>query len=292
MQTVAAWARHHPVVAYFTLTFIISWGGVLALGSPYGMPATSEQFGKAWPVVFLPYFFGPVTASLVLTALVDGRAGSRRLLSRFGKWRVDIRWYAVAILTAPLLTVPILLLLSLVSRDYLPAIFVSDNRPGLIVMGLVVGLVFGGLFEEPGWTGFAVPKLREHYSILGTGLIVGTLHGVWHFLPTFWGSGDASGALSLTLFLPPCLFYAGVLPAYRVLMVDVYDHTESLPVSMLMHASLTASTLFILAPSASGTALAMYYGILTVVVWGIVALVRLTKHGLRGALRTKEAGVS
>src|SRR5512146_2437116 len=73
MQTVAAWARKHPVLAYFTITFIISWGGVLVLGSPYGMPATSEQFGKVWLVVFLPYFFGPATAGLLLTAFVDGR---------------------------------------------------------------------------------------------------------------------------------------------------------------------------------------------------------------------------
>jgi membrane protease YdiL (CAAX protease family) len=133
--------------------------------------------------------------------------------------------------------------------------------------------------EELGWTGFATPELRRRYSILATGLIVGILWAIWHFLPTYWGSGDASGALSLTLLLPPCLFYAGVLPAYRVLMVWVYDHTGSLFVAMLMHASLTASTLFILAPAAQGVPLMIYYVVFTAVIWAVVAAVAATNRG-------------
>ena len=49
------------------------------------------------------------------------------------------------------------------------------------------------------------------------------------------------------------LLLVGQLPAYRVLMVWVYDRTGSLLVAMLMHASLTACTL-ILTPSATGVA--------------------------------------
>jgi hypothetical protein len=40
-------------------------------------------------------------------------------------------------------------------------------------MGIAIGLVGGGLMEEPGWTGFAVPRLRRRYRVLTTGLIVG-----------------------------------------------------------------------------------------------------------------------
>jgi hypothetical protein len=109
--------------------------------------------------------------------------------------------------------------------------------------------------------------------------MVGVLHGVWHFLPTFWGSGDSSGVFSLFLFLPPCLFYVGVLPAYRLLMVWGYDRTESLLVAMLMHASLTASTLFILSPSAKGIPLIIYYLILTAVTWAVVAAVTAANGG-------------
>jgi membrane protease YdiL (CAAX protease family) len=271
MTTIKAFTKRCPVLTYFALTFAISWGGVYILGAPYGMPTTSEQFERLWAIVFIPYFLGPSIASILLTGLVHGKEGFRELLSRLLNWRVSFRWYAIALLTAPLLVTPTLLLLSLTSPVFLPDIFTTANKISLIVSGIVIGLIFGGLLEELGWTGFAVPGLRRHYSVLTTGLIVGLLWGVWHFLPTFWGSGDPSGAFSLLLFLPPCLFYIGVLPAYRVLMVWLYDRTGSFPMAMLMHMSLTASTLFILSPAARGFPLMIYYFILTAVMW-IVAL--------------------
>jgi CAAX protease family protein len=278
MQSIVTCIKRHPVLTYFVLTFVISWGGVLLLGSPYGMPATSEKAGKVWPIVFLPYFLGPSIASLLLTGLINGRAGFRGLLSRLLRWRVSVRWYAVALLTAPLLVTPILFLLALTSSEYLPAIITANDKIAVLLMGTTVGLIEGGLLEELGWTGFAVPTLRQHYSIYSTGLIVGFLHAVWHFLPTFWASGDASGAFSLLLFLPPCIFYAGVLPAFRILMVWVYDGTESLLVSLLMHASLTASTLFILSPAAAGIPLIIFYLILTLAVWVVVGLVAVANR--------------
>ena len=278
-MSISDFIKLHPVPTYFALTFAISWGGVLILGAPNGMPTTSEQFEKLWPIVFLPYFLGPSVAGILLTGLVYGRAGLRGLLSRLLRWRVGARWYAVALLTAPLLVTPTLFVLSLTSPVFLPGILTTADRVSLTMSGIVIGLFFGGFLEELGWTGFAVPGLRRRYGVFTTGLIVGLLWGVWHFLPTFWGSGDSSGALSLSLLLPPLLFYVGVLPAYRVLMVCVYDRTGSLFVSMLMHASLTANTLFILSPSARGILLMTYYLVLAAALWFVVAAVAVAKGG-------------
>jgi membrane protease YdiL (CAAX protease family) len=208
-----------------------------------------------------------------MTGVIDGKAGFRDLLSRLLRWRVAAGWYAVALLTAPLLVMVILLALSLISPAFLPGIFTTDDRLTLVLTGLGVGLFGGGLLEEPGWTGFAVPRLRRRYGVFATGLIVGAVWGVWHFLPTYWGSGDSSGALSLSLLLPPLFFYAAVLPAYRVLMVWVYEQTESLLVVILMHASLTASTLFVLAPAVEGAFLFLYYLVLAAALWGVVRAV-------------------
>jgi len=273
MTILKAFIKKRPVLIYFTLTFVISWGGVLILGAPYGMPATSEQFEQHYPIVFLPYLLGPVISGLLLIGLLEGKAGFRNFLSRLIRWRVKIRWYAIAILLAPLFTSGILCLFSLKSPDFLPAIFTTDDRFSLLLTGIAVGLIGGGLMEEPGWTGFAIPRLRRRYSVIITGLVVGFLWGLWHFLPTYWGSGDSSGALSLARLFPPLCFYIAVLPAYRVLMVWVYDRTRSLLVVILMHASLTASTLFILAPSVEGAQLLFYYLVLAVLLWCLVAAV-------------------
>ena len=268
----------YPALMYFVITFVISWGGVLILSTPYGMPATPDQAEKAWPIVFAPYFLGPVIASLLMTQLVSGRAGFRDLGARLRKWQVGIRWYAGALLIAPLLVGILTLLFSLVSRDFLPVVAAAEDKIGVIVQGIAVGLIFGGFLEELGWTGFAVPRLRRTHSVFRTGLIVGFLHGLWHLLPTYRATGDASGAVSLPDFIPPMFFYAGVLPAYRILMVWVYDRTGSLLISMLMHASLTASAPWILMPAATGTPLVVYYLVLTAVMWAVVGLVALSNR--------------
>ena len=272
MTNIKTFIKTQPVLAYFVLTFAISWGGVLILGAPYGMPTTKEQFEKLWPIVFLPFLLGPITASIILTGFVYGKSGFRELLSLLIRWRVNVRWYALALLTAPILALVILFALSLISQAFIPNVFTADDKLTLILKGIAIGIIGGGLLEEPGWTGFAVPGLRRQYSVFTTGLIVGLLWGVWHFLPTYWGSGDTSGVLSLSLLLPPCFFYVGVLPPYRILMVWVYDRTESLFVAILMHASLTASVLFILAPSIEGVPLFIYYLVLAVVLWAVVAV--------------------
>jgi membrane protease YdiL (CAAX protease family) len=276
MTAIKALIKGHPVATYFILTFAISWGGVLTLGAPYGMPATGAEFEKLWSVVVLPYFLGPSFASLLLTGLVHGRAGFRELLSRLLTWRVGAAWYAVALLTTPLLTTALLLAFSLISPVFRPGIITTANRVSLILSGVVTGLIFGGLMEELGWTGFAVPTLRRRYDLVTTGLIVGVLHGVWHFPVKIL----ISGVLGLAPFLAVDLLTAVFgLTAHRILMVWVHDRTRSLLVTMLMHASLTACTLFILAPAATGAPLVIYNLVAAAAAWVAVAAVAAGNRG-------------
>jgi membrane protease YdiL (CAAX protease family) len=287
MKSIKEFIKNNPVLTYFIITFAISWGGVLILGAPYGMPTTSAQFEKLWTIVVLPYFLGPSIAGILLTGLVHGRAGFRELVSRLLSWRVGAGWYAIALLTAPLVVTPILLAFSLTSPLFLPGILTAANRVSLLLSGIVTGLIFGGLLEELGWTGFAVPTLRRRYSVVTTGLIVGVLHGVWHFPVKIL----ISGVLGLAPFLAVDLFTAVLnLTAHRMLMVWVYDRTGSLLVTMLMHASLTANTLFILAPSATGVPLLIYNLAAAAAAWVVVAAVAVANRGqlLRQPLNSKK----
>src|SRR5215204_2712418 len=90
------------------------------------------------------------------------------------RWRVGARWYAVALLSAPLLATAVSLALSLTSPEFLPGIFTSDDKATLLLFG-IAGAIMVGIFEELGWTGFAVPALRLRHGVLSTGLIVGVL---------------------------------------------------------------------------------------------------------------------
>ena len=155
--------------------------------------------------------FGPSVAGLLVTGLVDGRAGLRELLSRLLRWRVGARWYAVALLTAPLVYVAMSFALSLTSRAFLPGILTTSDTAALLLLGLAYGLLGGGFCEELGWTGFAVPRLRQRYGVLTTGLIVGVLWGAYHFSVIYWSSSP-SGALPLAHLARAALRVAAGLP--------------------------------------------------------------------------------
>jgi uncharacterized protein len=191
------------------------------------------------------------------------------------RWRVGARWYAVALLTAPLLYGAISLALSLTSPEYLPSIFTTDDKASLLLMGIAYGLIGGGFLEELGWTGFAIPRMRLRYGVLSTGLIVGVLWGAYHFSVIYWASSP-SGAIPLAILLVQLFAW---MPAYRVLMVWVYDRTGgSLLVAMLMHLSLTASTL-ILGARLAGVPLVTFDLIWAAVLWAVIGAVALANGG-------------
>ncbi len=267
-MNISAFIKRYPVLTYFILTFGISWSGfILVVGGPKGFPGVPEQFETLLPFVAWAMLAGPSVAGILLTGIVYGRAGLRKLLSRLLRWRVSVRWYAVALLPAPLLAAAILLALSQTSL-----ISVTDDKVALVLSGIFAGLTT--VLEEIGWTGFAVPRLRQRYSIFTTGIIVGILWGAWHFLQGLWISSTYSGALPLAIFLPLSVL-AGVaqLTAYRVLLVWVYDRTESLLVVTLMHASLTTSTVFIFRPLATGVSYLTYAWVFAAALWVVVAAV-------------------
>ena len=274
MTIIRAFIERRPLLSYFALTFAISWGGFVLVVGPGGFPGTGSQFDTLTTFVVLAMLAGPSAAGLLLTGLVDGRVGLRELLSRLLRWRVGARWYAAALLTAPILAAAVLFALSIRSP-----IFTTDAMASLVLASVVAGLI-GGFFEELGWTGFAVPRMRPRYGILATGLVVGVLWGAWHLLQTLWVGGTYSGGLPLVLFLI-LYFFSGVaqLTAYRVLMVWVYDRTGSLLVAMLMHTSLIVGTIFIFTPLASGVAFLTYTWVLAAALWAAVGAVALANRG-------------
>jgi membrane protease YdiL (CAAX protease family) len=259
------------VPTYFALAFAISWGGLLIVNGPGGLTSSTWQSGPRVALIGVALLAGPSVASVLLTGLLDGRAGYCEMLARLLTWRVGARWYAVALLTAPLLAAAATLTLSLVSPVFLPAILTSNDKASLVFSGIGVGLLIG-IFEELGWTGFAIPRLRLRHGVLSTGLGVGVAWGAWHFLPNL-ESSSFSAAQPLALLLARVFSW---LPAFRLLMVWVYERTGSLLVAMLMHASLVASVTVIFATSATAE-VDLLVGVLTLaaVSWVVVAAVAL-----------------
>jgi membrane protease YdiL (CAAX protease family) len=240
MAGLASFAKRHPVLAYYVLVFVISWGGILIALGPGGFLGTTQsartQLYIGGPISLL----GPTIAGLLMTGLLYGRPGLRQLVSRLLKWRVGAGWYAFALLTAPIITT-----LSLLARATPPAIATADNKLNLLLTGILFGIVSSPIFEEIGWTGFVTPELRKRFSLLTTGVVMGLLWGLWHF-PIFSASGRASAPLPPAAFTLVLLF-TWLIP-YRVLIVWLYDHTQSVLLAIIMHVPIVADQ-FILAPT-------------------------------------------
>ena len=194
---IAGFITRHAVPIFYVLAFAISWGGILLILGPDGLFSTGTTMPLAGGAALLA---GPPIAGVLLTGLVDGRSGLRRLVARLRGWRVGARWYGVALLTGPLVMGGTVFALSLASSEFRPDFLTADNKLSIVVTGIVVGLIVG-FFEELGWTGFALPRLRRRYGVLTTGLVMGFLWGAWHF-PMFGGTTDPTGTLPAALVAP------------------------------------------------------------------------------------------
>jgi hypothetical protein len=110
-------------------------------------------------------------AALIVTGATEGWAGIGRLLRRIVRWRVGLRWYLFV-----LLGLPALMVLGTFLRPGALASFDVSALPSVLAyLGpFAFMVVLGGpLFEEPGWRGFALPRLQRLHGPLIGGLIPG-----------------------------------------------------------------------------------------------------------------------
>ena len=229
MSSMTVLLKRHSLTVYFALVFVISWGAVLLVAGPEGFPLNAAQFESFGALMYLAMIAGPGVAGIAMIAVTDGRSGLRQMLARLRRFPRGASAYAVALLPALVMTAATLVL-SLVP-ELRPAIFDSSDKGAILAAAILPSLMVGAL-EEIGWTGFAVPRMRLRHSAIATGLTVGVVWGAWH-LPLFYEADSLSGGIAFSLLLARLFSW---LPPLRVLMVWLHDHTESIPIVMLMHA--------------------------------------------------------
>ena len=283
MNTLPALVRRRPVLTYFALVFLISWGGGAVVIGPAHLPLTWERFERLGAAIYAVSLAGPVLAGLLLTGILDGRDGLRELLARLRKWRVGARWYGLAVLPAVVMATT-LLALGFGSPDFAPAILASEDRISAVVMGIVLGLMFG--LEELGWTGFAVPRLRRRHGIVSTGILVGLVWGTWHF-PLFWQADSFAAAVPLTLLLVRLFSW---LPPFRILLVWIYDRTGSLLLPMLMHGCVSAVSVVLVTAAPSPAVLWTVTLAWPVMMWLLVMILTVASHGHLTRIHVPSAG--
>ncbi len=253
----------NPTTLFFLLVFVISWSLIYILFGSEGIPATKEN----QEFIGMTILLGPSIAGLLLIILYDKVPGLKLLGSRLVKFKVNIRWYFVALLTAPLTTFLTVLILTFFVENVRPNFMLTDDIMGSVSLGLIGGM-FVGFFEELGWTGFAMPKLLKKHGIFYTGLVIGMVWGAWHFI-LFWEYNSFKDLIPFLLLVARLFSW---LPAYRILMVWLYKNTNSHFLVVLMHLALVAS-LAIIDPILDGKELLIYILIRAIILWVLVGII-------------------
>jgi membrane protease YdiL (CAAX protease family) len=258
--------RRHPVVAYFALTYAISWSGAFLVVAPRVL--RHQAIPKIDGIIMFPVMLvGPVFSGILLTRIVDGASGLRDLFSRVRRVQLPVRWY-VALLIPPSLILSVLLgLKTFVSPAFAPNFF---------LMGLLFG-VPAGVFEEIGWTGYAFPKMSRRFGGLTASILLGLLWGLWH-LPVidYLGTATPHGAYWFRYFLA----FTAAMTAMRVLIGWIYINTESVLLAQLMHISSTGSLVIFSPPRATAGQETLWYLVYAIGLWIIAMIVaRNLKRG-------------
>jgi membrane protease YdiL (CAAX protease family) len=263
----------HPAIAYFVLTFAVSWLGALAVAAPHLLR------GKAIPkfaglMMFPAMLLGPSAVSICLTRVTDGRSGLRDWFSRMRRIRIPPRWYT-ALLIPPVLVLTVLYLM----RTFVSPVF----APNRFFIGAGFGFV-AGFFEEIGWMGYAFPKMRRANNALAPAVLLGLLWGAWHIpVIDYLGTSNPHG----TYWFPFFLAFTGAMTAMRVLIAWTYSNTKSVVLAQLLHASSTGSLVIFSPPRVTAAQESLWYAAYAAVLWLVVAIIAMV-YGKRLSLHLIE----
>ena len=214
-------SRHLRIaIFFFLIAYAISWTAWITLFakrfSPFAGPGR-------W--LYLTAVLAPHAAAVVSSAAEGGRTELLAFYRRITR-QVPFRWAILAICVPPFID---LIRNAIVVGFGLPhGAFL--HRPPRTVTALLFGQLVVVAGEEPGWRGFALPRLVACFGpIVGT-LVLGIAWACWH-LPLFMIAGTPQYG---TGFLP----FALLLMAWSmVITLVVMRSGGSVIPAMLFHAS-------------------------------------------------------
>jgi membrane protease YdiL (CAAX protease family) len=210
----------HPLASFIVLAYLVNWAAVSVLGDPLGS--------------------GPFFVAVFVLSMTEGWPGIRALLGQMTRWRVNWKWYAVAIglpsgaaISAAVATVALG-----APRPTSAQLGMWTEIVPFFLFALVVPML--GPWEEPGFRGFALSRLMRERSILVSALLVGVIIVLWH-TPLFF-TGDIPAA-DVVLIMAAAVVFAWL----------VVGSGGSVLLAMIMHATSNAVSGEYISPMFTGS---------------------------------------
>ena len=272
----------HPLFSYFTLAYVIKFGFLI----PYTLAAWGIISGD-WSVAFVIATFGPCLAGVTMAYLMEGRQGLGRLRKSISRWKVG--WPRLVFIFAG---IPALIMLCVSILPGSLSGFLGFPPVLLLTYPLTYFAVWfggGGLNEEVGWRGYALPRMQPRYGPLWGTLVLGVVHCFWHleeFLTPAQGGGPGTGWAPFIVNLPVFLL---LVLSFNIIATWIFNFTRgSLFAVISYHASVDTPQAVLIPFFPAVGILALLEG--TAIPLGVLAAIILVLT--RGRLGYVEATVS
>jgi len=215
-----------PILLFFLLTFVISWGWafvVFFLPDVYYAQSYASVVGVLATLFVSIQAFGPTISALVVTGYFEGN-GFKQFSESLIKFKVKYYWYLlVFLLPIFVYSLPVAFNLALgnpSNHDYF-----NVSLWGITFAAVISNVFFAALAEEPGWRGYALPKMNQHFRPIISGVIIGVIWAFWHLLFYVFGSRDWST-------FPQFVFTVTVISC---IYTWIYLKTKSIPLMVIFH---------------------------------------------------------
>ena len=241
MNTISQFVKRHPLATFIALAYLLSW--LLVLPSQGAL---------------IPH--GPFFAALIVVALTSGKAGLKDFVKRVFRRGAGVQWFALA------LALPIGITFSAAGLNLLlgaRAPSTIDWSQPFLVLPLM--LLVSGMWEEPGWTGYALPQLLDRFAgrrngVWVAGLLMAAIRVGWH----------------LPLMLYGQIYWTDIVLMIAVQLLFVWLYTGAgrsvLPIMLLHLTNNTVSGEFV-TPWFTGADWVRYFWLIAALWCGVTATV-------------------
>ncbi|TFG07499.1 MAG: CPBP family intramembrane metalloprotease [Promethearchaeota archaeon] len=265
------------LILYFMLAYFFSWifwiPRLVVVSYPH-------QFQGINIISILSQLFilgglGPLISAAIVIHLQEGKEGLKKWGAECVKWRVNYHWYLVVFL----LPLSFFLLADLIFFLLGGVIGMNITDPLFIIIAFFYILFLGGGLEEPGWRGYAQPRMMGKLDVLKLGVTLGLIWSFWH-LPLFFIPGSSQHGI----FFPGYLIYT---TGIALVIAWIYNNTRSVFLCILFHTMFNLSA-GLFAPSLTDLTYGM---ILIIILYGLIVILFLF-HDKETLIRSKNSSIS
>jgi membrane protease YdiL (CAAX protease family) len=203
---------------YFAGT--IGFTSLLQLPAVLGMQGVLEGGVAPYMLPAMIAAFGPVVMAMV-AARIEGKGGVVALFARLRRGPVGAAWYVVALGIFAAIYVASTAVYRALGGPFAGRWLYLPENPQHVAAMILMPLV-----EEPGWRGYALPRLQPRYGRIGASLLLGIGWALWHTTMFV-----LQGTTPLTFAVALVNIVAG-----SVIFSWIYNHTRgNLGLAILAH---------------------------------------------------------